>query len=224
MLSPRELVMHHKLDFAKHCKAPFKSYCKSHDKPVPSNMMVSRTSPAIILGPTGNIQGTYKLLNLAMGNKIKHHQFTACPMPDLVIKKVEAMGKQQLPGMFDFSDRNGVLFEWNEDVDEYNENIVKEDVILYPSLAAEFPGVTLDRNVAVPSINEEVIPHSLAEDATAQNANAAPFVAQEWINGLAAIHANNNEIGEYNNKDNGIIEVANIPPECPPPEPHHRHP
>ncbi len=217
-LSPRKLVMHHKLNFAKHCKAPFGSYCKSHGKPVPSNMMVSRTSPAIILGPTGNIQGTYKLLNLAMGKKIKHRQFTACPMPDSDKKKVEAMGKQQLPGMFDFSDRNGVLFEWNEDVDEYNENIVEEDVILYPSLVAEFPGVTLDRDVAVPSIDEEVIPHGLAEDAAAQNANTAPFVAQEWINGLAAIHANNNEIGKYNDKDNGIIEVADIPPGNAPPQ------
>jgi hypothetical protein len=160
MLSPRKLVMRHKLDFAKHCKAPFGSYYESHDEPVPSNTMVSRTSPPIVLGPTGNIKGTYKLLNLAMGKKIKRRQFTACPMPDSVKKKVEAMGKQQLPGMFNFSDRNGVLFEWNEDVDEYNENIVKEDVILYPLLAAEFPGVTLDRDVAVPSIDEEVIPQA----------------------------------------------------------------
>ncbi len=70
-LSPREIVLHHKLDFAKHCKAPFGSYCESHDVPVPTNMMVSRTSPAIVLGPTGNIQGSFKLLNLATGKKIK---------------------------------------------------------------------------------------------------------------------------------------------------------
>jgi hypothetical protein len=88
-LSPCKLVLCHKLDFAKHCKAPFGSYCESYNEPVPLNMMVSRTSPAIVLGPTGNIQGMYKLLNLAMGKKIKCHQFTAYPMPDSVIKKVE---------------------------------------------------------------------------------------------------------------------------------------
>jgi hypothetical protein len=109
MLSPRKLVLHHKRDFAKHCKAPFGSYCESHDESVPSNMMVSQTSPVIVLGLTGNIQGTYTLLNLVTGKKIKCRQFMVCPMPDSVIKKVEAIGQQKLPGMFNFSDRNGVL-------------------------------------------------------------------------------------------------------------------
>ncbi len=108
-------------------------------------------------------------------------------MPDSVILKIENMGNQHLPGVFNFSDRNGVLFEWNDDVDKYNENIVKEDVILYPSLAAEFPGVTLDCDVVVPSIEDDIFPHGLAKDAAAQNANATPFVVQEWINSPAAI-------------------------------------
>jgi hypothetical protein len=130
------------------------------------------------------------------------------------------MGNQHLPGVFNFSDRNGVLFEWNDDVNEYNENIVKENIILYPLLAAEFPGVTLDRNFAVPSIEDDIFPHGLAKDATAQNANAAPFIAQEWINGLAAIQANDNKIdkGKYEDKDDGIIKVADIPPGNAPPQ------
>jgi hypothetical protein len=177
-------------------------------------MMVSHTSPAIVLGPTGNIQGSYKLLNLATGKKIKCRQFTKYQMPDSVILKIETMGNQHMPGVFNFSDRNGVLFEWNDDVDKYNENIVEKNAILYPSLAVEFPGITLGRNVAVPSIEDDIFPHGLAKDAAAQNANAAPFVVQEWINGLGAIQANDNEIdeGEYDDKDNGIIEVADIPP------------
>jgi hypothetical protein len=95
MLLPREIVLHHKLDFAKHCKAPFGSYCESHDKPVPSNTMASRTSPAIVLGPTGNIQSTYKLLSLESGKKMKRRSFTSSPMPNFVIKQVEAMGQKQ---------------------------------------------------------------------------------------------------------------------------------
>jgi hypothetical protein len=63
-------------------------------------------------------------------------------MPDSVIKKVEAFGKSS-SGVFNFADRNGILFEWNEVVDECPEGIVEEDVVLYPSLVAEFPGVTL---------------------------------------------------------------------------------
>ncbi len=47
-------------------------------------------------------------------------------MPDSVILKIETMGNQHLPGVFDFSDRNGVLFEWNDDVDKYNEILLRK--------------------------------------------------------------------------------------------------
>jgi hypothetical protein len=57
-LSPCKLVIRHKLNFAKHCWAQFGSYCKVHDKPMPTNSMITRTTPAIVLGPTGNLQGT----------------------------------------------------------------------------------------------------------------------------------------------------------------------
>ena len=110
--------------------------------------MVTCSTPAIVLGPTGNLQGTYKFLSLTTGKKVKRRAFTLYPMPDSVIKKVEAYGKSTThPGMFDFADRNGILFEWNEEVDEFPEGIVNiEDVPLYPSLAAEHPGVVLGRD------------------------------------------------------------------------------
>ena len=133
-LSPRELVIRHKLDFKKHCRAQFGSYCEVHDEPVPTNSMTSRTTPAIVLGPTGNLQGTYKFFSLTTGKKLKRRQFTPYPMPDTVIARVERYGKENaLPGIFDFADRNGVLFEWNDDVDECPEGILEEDdVVLYP--------------------------------------------------------------------------------------------
>ena len=81
--------------------------------------MVSRSTPAIVLGPTGNMQGTYNVFNLCTGKKIKRRKLTVMPMPDSVIAQVERLGqKNATPNMFDFSDRNGVLFEWNDDVDE----------------------------------------------------------------------------------------------------------
>ena len=62
-LSPREIVLPPPLDFVKHCRAPFGSYCKAHNEPAPTNTMVSRATPAIVLGPTGNLQGTYKFFS-----------------------------------------------------------------------------------------------------------------------------------------------------------------
>ena len=117
-LSPREIVHRQTLNFKKHCKARFGAYCEANDKPTPSNTMVSRSTRAIVLGPTGNMQGTYKVFNLRTGKKIKRRKLTVMPMPDSVIAQVERLGQRNAaPNMFDFSDRNGVLFEWNEDVD-----------------------------------------------------------------------------------------------------------
>ena len=64
------------------------------------------------------------------------------PMPDTVTARVERYGTENaLSGIFDFAYRNGVLFEWNDDVDECPEGILEEDnVVLYPSIVAELPG------------------------------------------------------------------------------------
>jgi hypothetical protein len=74
MLLPREIVYRHKLDFAKHCKAQFGTYCKAHNDPVLTNMMVTWSTPTIILSPTGNLQGTYKFFSLTKDDSISHGQ------------------------------------------------------------------------------------------------------------------------------------------------------
>jgi hypothetical protein len=179
--------------------------------------MVTRSTPAIVLGPMGNLQGTYKFLSLATGKKVKQRAFTPYPMPDLVIKKVKAYGKSTaLLDTFDFAGRNGILFEWNEEVDEFPKGIVEiEDVNLYPSLAREHPGVVLGRDQPLPSIEEELVPQGHAKDAAACNANLRPFD----ITGVAAapiVHANANEFLNYKIDNNdGIIAVGNIPQQPP---------
>jgi hypothetical protein len=144
-LSPHKIVYRHKLDFAKYCRLPFGTYCEVHNEPMPTNSMVTRSPPTIKLDTTGNLQGTYKFFSLATGKKVKQRAIMLYPMPDLVIRKVKVYDKlTALPGSFDFADRNGIFFEWNEEVDKFPEGIVEiEDVFLYPSLAAEHPGVVL---------------------------------------------------------------------------------
>jgi hypothetical protein len=36
-----KVVYRHKVDFTKHCKAQFGTYCEAQDKPVPTNTMVT---------------------------------------------------------------------------------------------------------------------------------------------------------------------------------------
>ncbi len=77
MLSPREIVYQHKLDFTKHCMLLLGTYCEVHDKPRQANTMVTHLTPGIVLGPTGNLQGTYKFFSLATGKKVKQRALTA---------------------------------------------------------------------------------------------------------------------------------------------------
>jgi hypothetical protein len=206
---PRKIVMRHKLIFAKHCRALFGSYCKTHDKPVPTNRMVSRSTPVIVLGPTGNLQGTYKLFSLETGKKIKRCKFMACLMPDLVIKKVEAFGKSS-SGVFNFANRNGILFELNEGVHKCLEGFVEEDVVFYPSLVAKFLGVTLGQDHPIPTIKEDIIPQGCAKADAARNANMEQF-AHVGVDAPTIINADINEIDETDDDNDGIISVADIP-------------
>ncbi len=130
-------------------------------------------------------------------------------MPDSVIKKVEAFRKSS-SGVFDFADRNGILFEWKKEVDKCTEGIVEEDVVLYPSLIAEFPGVTLGQDHPIPIIREDIISHSRAKADAAYNANMEQF-AVTGVDAPTIIHADINEIDETDDNDDGIISVADIP-------------
>lgn len=214
-LSPREIVCRKKLDFKKHCKALYGSYVETHKEPNPTNGMMTRGSPGIILGLTGNEQGTYKVMNLATGKKIKRRSFTKMPMPNSVITRVETLGKRAGEGTLDFADRNGILFEWNDEVDDRQEQLVEEEAIRYPSLTRKFPGIALDRNLPVPSIEEEYEPQGRAEDAAALNANIAPY-AIAGVDGPIIINADDDKIEIHNDNDDdddddGIIAVADIP-------------
>jgi len=212
-LSPREIVFRRKLDYAKHCKALFGSYVLTHEEPNPTNSMMARGSPGIILGPTGNEQGTYKVMNLGTGKKIKRRCWTKMPMPDSAIARVEALGVRAGRGTFDFADRNGILFEWNEEVDDRQADLIEEESVRYPSLVREFPGIALDRDLPIPSIEDELEPQGRAEDAAALNANIAPYVAA-GVDGPVIIDADDDkiEIIDDDDSDDGIISVADVAP------------
>ncbi len=68
--SPGKLVSRHKLDAKLHCRSPFRSYCEVHVDPNITNTLDARTKWAICMGPTGNLQGSYKFLSLATGKKV----------------------------------------------------------------------------------------------------------------------------------------------------------
>lgn len=62
--SPSELILQRGIDFTKHCRIPFGTYVETHDDPIITIDSKPSTTPASVLGPTGNALGTYKFLSL----------------------------------------------------------------------------------------------------------------------------------------------------------------
>ena len=95
-LSPRTLICGTALNYLLQCRVPFGAYCEIHDERMPTNTMVSRTTPAIALGPTGNLQGTYKFYSLQSKKVVIRRKWSELPMPDAVIKIVEDIARKEL--------------------------------------------------------------------------------------------------------------------------------
>jgi len=107
-ISPRSLMTGVPLDYKKHCQLPFDSYVQTHKEPDPTNTLNTRTVGAICLGPTGNLQGSYKFLSLQSGKLITHHVWTPLPMSQEVIDRVNAIGmSQDQPKLLMFYDCKG---------------------------------------------------------------------------------------------------------------------
>ncbi len=71
----------------------YTTYCEAHEKSLPSNLMEPWTHETAALGPTGNLQGSLNFYCLNTGRVLKRCSFTPMPMPDRIIKWVNAIGQ-----------------------------------------------------------------------------------------------------------------------------------
>jgi hypothetical protein len=95
------------LDFAKHCKLPFGAYAEAREEYPQTNTMAPQTRGVICIGPTGNFQGSYKMMWHQTEHKLTRKQFQELPMPDSIIKRIEAIAeKEKQDKILVFSDRN----------------------------------------------------------------------------------------------------------------------
>ncbi len=139
--SPRELVSQHNLDAKLHCRAPFGSYCVVHVDPEITDILEPRTKWVICMGPTGNLQGSYKFLSLATVKKVTQRKFTKMPVTEAVIKQVEEMAvKDEAVKGISFKDRKGVEYKFDND-EEYEMLMEPNEPAPFPDIPAEVPGV-----------------------------------------------------------------------------------
>ena len=88
--SPWERFYGRKLDYSKNLKESFGDYCQAHDNKS-DNTLKTRTTSALTVYDTGNLDGTWYLYNLNTDKLIKRNRFQILPMPDVVINYLNNM-------------------------------------------------------------------------------------------------------------------------------------
>ncbi|KAI2502074.1 Reverse transcriptase (RNA-dependent DNA polymerase) [Fragilaria crotonensis] len=125
-LSPLSLVTGVPPPDYNHLRLEFGSYVQLFDNHEPSNTIRARTLGAIALTPTGNAQGDYFFLSLASGFRVARHRWTALPMTDTAIARVEALAKLEDQPLIQ---ETGLVVEWRPDHpvpdDEYDRDYVR---------------------------------------------------------------------------------------------------
>ena len=110
--------------------------------------MTPHTYKYIACGPTGNLQGSMKLYCLTTGSILKRRSFTPMPMPERVIKHVNAIGLQEKQGqVFRFVNRSKNPYKWTDFVLEDDSNfqgLLEEEEAPFPDISAELPGVPME--------------------------------------------------------------------------------
>ncbi len=131
-------------------------------------------------------------------------------MTEFIIKKAEQFGKSNArPNTLNFANRNEIQFEWNDKVNKYPKVLIKEDVVLYPSIVADIPGVVLEQDLPIQMIEDKFEPQGRAEDATARNPNLKLFNIA-GVDAPMIICAINNKINKINDDDDGILLIPTI--------------
>ena len=150
-LSPEAIIRGRSVDAKLHCRIPFGGYAQVHKGNEPINdVLTSRTVGGISLGPTGNMQGTYKFLSTLTSKLIKGTQFTPLPMPQEVIQIVNNMFQTNVSKLV-IANRRNVPDPTEYVIDDYSSN----DDSTYVSANKEIPE---DEDLIV---DHPILPHEI---------------------------------------------------------------
>eukprot|EP00975_Prorocentrum_lima_P030772 6458618-Prorocentrum_lima.AAC.1 len=82
------MLIGRKIDLNHEFKLGFGDYVQTHEDNEVINTMAARTMGAISLGPTGNVQGSYRFLNLSTWRLVTRRSWTALPIPREVVEMI----------------------------------------------------------------------------------------------------------------------------------------
>ena len=82
-------------DYDKHCSLAFGEYVHVHNPRTITNTMAPRTSPAIAMGPTSNLQGGHRFFCLESNRLITRRQWIKLPIPGTIIAQVNDISMKE---------------------------------------------------------------------------------------------------------------------------------
>ena len=125
-LSPRSIVTGSHIDYNKHCKLEYGAYVQVHEEH--DHSMITRTTGAIALRPTGNTQGGYYFYSLATGKVLNRRNWTLLPIPQDVIDRVHNMARRAAANIaLTFGDRFGEIIPDDDDDDDDDGDYIPGD-------------------------------------------------------------------------------------------------
>jgi hypothetical protein len=130
--------------------------------------MVTRTTGAIALRPTGNTQGGYMFYSLTTGQCISRNRWTMLPMPTDVIDRINKLSRR------DLDNRETLLFaDWDQLIipDEFNNNDSDSDDYSYHPAKEE--DIDNDRSFNNEEVGDDAVvdPVDIPADALVEDNN-----------------------------------------------------
>jgi hypothetical protein len=92
VISPRQIITGSTIDYNQHCNLAFGAYVQTHE--AHDNTMVPRTTGALALRPTGNVQGGFYFYSLSSGCVISRNRWTELPKPNKVIHRIHVLARR----------------------------------------------------------------------------------------------------------------------------------
>ncbi len=108
------------------------------------------------MGPTGNLQGSYKFMSLTTGKKIAQCKFTEMPMTEAVMKQIKKWAmKDRAQNGLTFKNRNGEEYKFNDN--DKDTPVVHPENAPFLDIPAEAPGILTEQEETqgVNAIQEE---------------------------------------------------------------------
>ncbi len=144
----------------KFCSILFGQYCQISEEGTPRNSLAARTQGAIVIGPSGNVQGGHKFYTLHMASNVIRRDWKALPMLQSVIDRLNAKVQSQ-PTYPVFTDHHGnAIGEIAVDVGhiETMDPDVKLPGVHLPEVgeSAKIPGVYTDQEPKLPEPNVDI--------------------------------------------------------------------